>query len=234
LKRYSRWALFIVILTALGIAGTFVYIDVTRYSIFHKLFRKTVQQRIASLENDRPELRNLLPESATEITLLAFKKERRLELWADRHFIKSYPFTAFSGQLGPKLREGDRQIPEGCYPIESLNPNSAYHLSIKVGYPNESERAAARQEGRDHLGGDIFIHGKDVSVGCIALGDRAIEELFYVTGKQGIERCRIIIAPYDMRQGRDEPLEKPLLDAHPWLQAVYDEIAEKIREFRKE
>ena len=68
-----------------------------------------------------------------------------------------YPIRAASGALGPKLREGDRQVPEGVYDIESLNPNSRFHVALRVGYPNAFDRQMAGREGRTALGGDIMI-----------------------------------------------------------------------------
>jgi L,D-transpeptidase catalytic domain len=85
-------------------------------------------------------------------------------------FIHSYSVLVASGHNGPKLREGDRQVPEGFYRITSLNPNSSYHLSIKLNYPNAFDQQHADEEGRDRLGGDIFIHGKAASIGCLAMG----------------------------------------------------------------
>lgn len=145
-----------------------------------------------------------------EIALLAFKRERRLALWArgaagsqhaEWRFIRAYRIQAASGHAGPKLREGDRQVPEGVYRIEHLNPNSSYHLSMKVSYPNAFDRAMARRDGRTRLGGDIFIHGKAVSIGCIAVGDPAIEELFTLVAETGHTRVKVLIAPNDLRSG---------------------------------
>jgi murein L,D-transpeptidase YafK len=75
-----------------------------------------------------------------------------------------------SGKAGPKLREGDGQVPEGIYRIDGLNPNSSYHLSLKLNYPNDFDLEQARTEGRTELGGDIFIHGKAVSIGKTRAG----------------------------------------------------------------
>ena len=142
-------------------------------------------------------------------TLLALKEERRVELWAGDagalRLVHTYPIRAASGTAGPKLREGDRQVPEGVYRILWLNPNSSYHLSLKVDYPNAFDRRRARAEGRTHLGGDIFIHGRDVSIGCIALGDPAIEELFVLSSDVRLPRVKVVIAPRDLRLhgGRD-------------------------------
>jgi hypothetical protein len=146
-----------------------------------------------------------VPPRPAQLWLLAVKDERRLELWAsnssgERVRATSWPVLAASGAEGPKLREGDRQVPEGIYQIEGLNPNSAYHLSLKVGYPNSSDRAWAARDGRTRLGGDIFIHGKDVSIGCLAIGDAAIEELFWLAGTVGRDAFHVVIVPTDLRR----------------------------------
>src|SRR5436190_607476 len=78
-------------------------------------------------------------------------------------FVREYPVMAASGGRGPKLREGDGQVPEGMYTIDWLNPNSSYHLSMHVDYPNAFDRAHAADDGRTALGGAIMIHGRDVS-----------------------------------------------------------------------
>lgn len=125
-----------------------------------------------------------------ELYLRAFKHERELEVWAGARGkpltkVKTYPFCAASGELGPKRREGDLQVPEGFYTIDLFNPRSAFHLSIRVSYPNESDRIL----GRRPLGGAIMVHGNCVSIGCIAIEDGPIEELYLMTldakGKMG-------------------------------------------------
>ncbi len=107
-----------------------------------------------------------VPYPPSRLHLLAFKKERKIELWAEgggrRAFVRSFPLLGASGRAGPKLEEGDWQVPEGVYSIAYLNPQSAYHLSLKVDYPNDFDRDKARTDGRTDLGGDIFIHGQDL------------------------------------------------------------------------
>ncbi|MBN1257613.1 MAG: L,D-transpeptidase family protein [Planctomycetes bacterium] len=162
------------------------------------------------------------------ITLIALKEERVLELWAELDnsmiFIKSYPFTGFSGELGPKLKSGDRQIPEGIYKITWLNPNSSYHLSIKINYPNRFDLEKAKEDGRTNLGGDIFIHGKSVTIGCIPIGDPAIEELFTLVQKIGNENAQVIIAPYDLRTIDRIYPENTVA----WLPEKYDNIRQAL------
>src|SRR5690606_4961 len=93
-------------------------------------------------------------------------------------FVRALPVLAASGRVGPKLQYGDYQVPEGFYRIEALNPNSRFHLALRVNYPNAFDRAEAAREGRTHLGGDIMIHGSNASVGCLAMGDVVSEDLF--------------------------------------------------------
>lgn len=140
------------------------------------------------------------------LIMLAFKRERRLELHAadgsgKYHFVRSYPILAASGGDGPKLREGDSQVPEGFYRIELLNPNSRYHLSLRVNYPNPEDCARAAAAGRDlaSLGGDIMIHGGAASVGCLAMGDPAAEDLFVLAARTGLDAIEVIIVPRDLR-----------------------------------
>lgn len=109
-----------------------------------------------------------------------FKREAELELWARRgdhdfKLVATYPIVKSSGSPGPKRREGDKQVPEGFYEITHFNPESLYHLSLGLDYPNASDRILSDP---NRPGGDIYIHGKDVTIGCAPLGDTAIEELF--------------------------------------------------------
>lgn len=165
------------------------------------------------------------------ITLLALKSERRLDLYAHPAdgppvLVCSYPILAASGELGPKLREGDRQVPEGIYAVELLNPNSLYHLSIRLNYPNAFDRRMARADGREQLGGDIMIHGSNVSIGCLAMGDQAAEDLFVLAALVGIEKVRVIVAPVDLRM-QELPALSPGSPA--WLPQLYEQIKEGLR-----
>ena len=168
------------------------------------------------------------------LTLIGLKKERQLEVWghlADQapQFITRFPFTGFSGKLGPKLREGDRQIPEGLYRIEYLNPNSSYHLSMKVSYPNSFDRQKGKLDGRDRLGFDIFIHGKSATIGCIPIGDAAIEILFAMVQQIGPAHTAVILSPYDMRVETLE-LEIPEIE---WESQLYQQIHHSLQTFQK-
>ncbi len=168
-----------------------------------------------------------------EIALLAFKQEHYVELWAKNtdgswHTIHHYPLTAYSGRLGPKLKEHDKQIPEGIYRLTMLNPFSSMHLSMMINYPNHFDRVQAIKDGRSRLGGDIFVHGKSMSVGCLAIGDKAIEQLFLLTRRVGIHHVQVIISPNDIRHA------KPATNrfAQPiWLPELYRQIAQALHQF---
>jgi hypothetical protein len=122
-----------------------------------------------------------------QMTLIALKEEMRLELWAMKDnawvFIRTYQVSAASGVQGPKQKRGDGQVPEGIYQISTLNPNSAYHLSMKLNYPNSYDLTVAQFDNRSNLGGDIYIHGRAKSAGCLAIGDSAIEDMFVLVAK---------------------------------------------------
>ena len=193
--------------------------------------RKTISEVVALYEKDS-ELRlkpffnklglNYPPE---EIAFLAVKQDKILELWVSDAvkgwcFIRKYPILAASGELGPKLREGDHQVPEGIYNIEYFNPNSSYHLSMKLDYPNAFDQKCATKEDRDNPGSDIFIHGKNISVGCLAMGDPAIEELFVLAVKVGKENVKTIISPVDPRKVK---LIKPE-HSSSWVNELYENI----------
>ena len=124
-----------------------------------------------------------IPYPAEEIYLRVFKEEEVLELWvkpADQsrfRLLRTYEICALAGQPGPKRRQGDEQVPEGFYMIDLFNPMSAYHLSLRVDYPNRRDRIANR--GRP-MGGDIFIHGGCKSIGCIAVTDAGIQDIYWM------------------------------------------------------
>ncbi|HAT7073629.1 TPA: hypothetical protein JAN90_12840 [Legionella pneumophila] len=170
-----------------------------------------------------------------EIALLAFKSERKVELWAKNPsqewmHIHDYPLTGFSGRLGPKLRENDKQIPEGIYKLVNFNPFSSMHLSMMINYPNSFDRQKGYMDGRKELGNNIFIHGKNLSVGCLAVGDLAIDQLFILARRVGLKNIQVIIAPNDLRY------QKPSTStfAQPrWLPELYKQITESLKPFKK-
>ena len=169
-----------------------------------------------------------------KIVLVGLKEERQLELYAadvngDLKFICAYDILAASGHSGPKLREGDFQVPEGVYQIESLNPNSSFHLALRVNYPNDYDRAQAAFEGRDHLGGDIMIHGSNGSVGCLAMGDEVAEELFCLAAEKWPQKIKVLLCPRDLREKRVlREKNAPPINAPSWTKEIYHNLKNEL------
>lgn len=164
------------------------------------------------------------------VTLAAFKRERRIDVYAgtspwDLTLLRRLPMTAASGGPGPKLREGDRQVPEGFYEIDLLNPNSLYHVALHVAYPNAFDERMAEHDRRRNLGGQIMIHGDAVSIGCIAVGDQGAEDLFTLAADSGLTRVSVLIAPRDFRRtGEHETLP----GQPPWVRGLYADLDQRL------
>lgn len=128
---------------------------------------------------------NYSPVKNSRFFLRVFKHEKKLELWVlnNSHykFYKEYSICALSGTVGPKRKYGDLQVPEGFYYINRFNPKSKYKYSLGLNYPNESDRILGF---KGNLGGSIFIHGSCLSVGCIAIGDLNIGELYQILSEE--------------------------------------------------
>ena len=140
----------------------------------------------AAYDNKNALLKKMVSEKGLSLTTLqlfirVFKKEHELEVWAKdaSHpafvLLQTYPICYFSGDLGPKRKEGDLQVPEGFYHIAGYNPNATYHLTLWVDYPNASDRILSDKK---TPGGEICIHGKCVSIGCMPMTDDKIEEIY--------------------------------------------------------
>lgn len=142
------------------------------------------RDRVAGLAAARERLQPLLATKGLElgapVFIRIFKQSRELEVWLRRDsdkqwlLLRSYPICNYSGRLGPKLCEGDRQSPEGVYWVGpgQLNPGSRYHLAFNLGFPNRFDRANGR------TGSYLMVHGNCVSIGCYAMADRGIEEIY--------------------------------------------------------
>ena len=199
------------------------------WSVFTRLRgRATVESRLAELSEALRRVQErcvaaAVPFPPDELVITAFKDTRLLRIvcksgsgWRP---VAEFQVLGASGLPGPKLVAGDRQVPEGVYPVDSLNPNSMFHLALRVGYPNAFDREQAARDGRTDLGGDIMIHGGTASVGCLAIGDPAIEELFVLVASVGVERTRVIIAP---TESVAPDTARP--DSPPWLPALYQSL----------
>lgn len=168
-----------------------------------------------------------------EVSYLVFKNTHTLEVWARNEgpwrYIRSFSILASSGKPGPKMYDGDRQVPEGIYHIVEFNPYSHYYLSMMLNYPNAFDRYYAALDGRRRLGEDIFIHGSNSSVGCIPIGNRAITQLFVLSYLVGQKNIKVIIAPDDLR------FYQPIYSwrHHPrWLPQLYGQIRQALMAYR--
>jgi murein L,D-transpeptidase YafK len=157
-----------------------------------------IKRNIISLEES---LQKIGAKASDPVFMRIFKEEKVLELWVkvkDRYKLcKIYPICAYSGDLGPKLKQGDKQSPEGFYTItkKQLKPNSKYHLALNLGFPNQYDRYQKR------TGTYLMIHGKCSSTGCYAMGNNQIEEIYkmVVTAlKNGQSKIEVHIFPFKM------------------------------------
>jgi hypothetical protein len=200
---------------------------------------KTVEDRIAQFgdvvrERLEPQFRAVgVPYPPRQVTLVGLKQERILEVHAagaDGAFrlVCLYPILAASGRSGPKLREGDRQVPEGVYRVPELNPNSRFHLSLRLDYPNEFDCARAAEDRRSEPGTDIMIHGDAVSIGCLAVGDPAAEDLFVLAALTGIANVKVILAPLDFRENTSAGVPP---GAPAWTTGLYENIKRELAQF---
>ncbi len=143
--------------------------------------------------------------------LRSFKYDRQLEVWIKStakepyKLFKVYKVCQQSGSMGPKRVEGDYQVPEGFYYINEFNPNSNYHLSLGLNYPNASDRILSDA---NKPGGAIYIHGNCVSTGCIPITDAPIEELYFLASNvriQGQEYIPVHVFParYNVKKSQE-------------------------------
>lgn len=159
-----------------------------------------------------------------EIYLRSFKYDGQLEIWARNsdtmpfQLFKRYKVCAMAGAMGPKRIEGDYQVPEGYYYITEFNPRSQYHLSLKLNYPNESDRMLSDQLSP---GGHIYIHGSCVTVGCIPLRDEQIEEVYLIAAAakaNGQDYIPVHIFPVDFNNKKSLTYLYKTAEQDPFLQ----------------
>ena len=167
----------------IGFAGVLALLSHVGLEIWNGLQRQADQKRTEGLQEARQRLSAELETTGLSlgapVFMRIFKESRELEIWLKgddshwRHF-RTYEICNYSGDLGPKLKEGDRQSPEGLYSVaySQLNPNSRFHLSFNLGFPNAYDRAQGR------TGSFLMVHGDCVSIGCYAMTDDGIEEIY--------------------------------------------------------
>ena len=161
--------------------------------IVNKFMDDTLEERLTELS----------VKMGDDLFIRIFKKESLLEVWirskTEYEHLKDYNICAYSGDLGPKLKEGDRQSPEGFYKVKKhhLNPNSKFHLSFNLGYPNKYDRAHER------TGSFLMVHGNCVSIGCYAMTNEKIEEIYDLVEsalKKGQKYVQVHAYPFRMTE----------------------------------
>ena len=177
------------------------------------------------------------------IMITVFKHEKRLDIYAKNKSdvkykkIISYDICQSSGEPGPKRKQGDGQVPEGFYFIDRFNPVSNFYLSLGINYPNDSDKKI----GTGDLGGDIFVHGNCVTIGCVPMTDDKIKEiyLYAVHAKNsGQEKIPVYMFPFEMTdvnmaKFREEYKADPvLLKFWDNLKEGYDKFVKNKRELK--
>jgi len=149
-----------------------------------------------------------------------FKESNELELWilsnkknGEYTLFRNYKICYWSGALGPKLKQGDKQSPEGFYHVAAgqMNPRSRYHLSFDLGYPNAYDKAKKR------TGNYLMVHGACVSIGCYAMGNENIEEIYTIAAaalKNGQKNFAVHCFPFRMIKARMLQID---VQQSPWL-----------------
>jgi murein L,D-transpeptidase YafK len=171
------------------------------------------QKKYARVRNAYQEKEGLLTERLKKLNLrldnlnllfVAYKSEKKMELYAKSKtasvytLVSTYDICARSGNLGPKRRVGDNQVPEGFYHIDRFNPNSSYYLSMGLDYPNSSDK---KKSTASDLGGDIFIHGECVTIGCMPMSNDKIKELYVLAiqaCQNGQQHIPVYVFPFKM------------------------------------
>ena len=184
----------------------------------------------AAVERVRPGLSSKLEGAGLRlgapIFIRIFKLERELEVWLDKgdrfELFRSYAICTYSGELGPKLRQGDNQAPEGFYFVgpEQMNPASRFHLSFNLGYPNAFDRAHGR------TGDFLMVHGSCVSIGCYAMTNPVIEEIWTLADaalRAGQPYFRVHVFPFRMTgENMDRRGDSPWIEFWRNLREGYD------------
>ncbi len=177
------------------------------FQIFSQTIPESARSKSAIKKNEVSLKKSLLKKgckSNAALFIRIFKKDNAFEVWAkdtNEQYVlfKTYKICYFSGGLGTKTKQGDGMSPEGFYQLtaEQMNPSSSYHLSLNTGYPNAFEKS------KGYTGSAIMIHGNCVSIGCYAMGDENIEEiwtLLYLSFKAGNKKVPLHIFPFHLTE----------------------------------
>jgi murein L,D-transpeptidase YafK len=189
---------------------TFFFINLSAQADFLADQKRYKRVRVAINEKEKLLVDDLTKHNIKinelNILLVAYKAEGEVEVFVktkqeqNYHMLTSYYICYSSGKLGPKRKQGDYQVPEGFYFIDRFNPASHFYLSLGLSYPNQSDKM--KSEARN-LGGDIFIHGSCVSIGCLPMTDNKIKEIYLYAihaKNNGQQKIPVYIFPFKMTE----------------------------------
>ncbi len=194
--------------TIFVISITLLFISVSPQSDFlteQKRYQR-VRSAISEKQDDIEKLLGTKNLTLTnfELLIVAYKDADELILYAKKQqqtefsVLRKYNICARSGGLGPKSKEGDRQVPEGFYHVDRFNPSSNFYLSLGINYPNASDRKRSKAS---NFGGDIFIHGSCVTIGCLPMTDDKIKEIYLMAvhaKNNGQVKIPVYLFPFKM------------------------------------
>lgn len=172
----------VLLLLAISSGGIYAQYNIADMMNLSPAKTQSMRQKETILRNDFQRAGFSYP--VKQVFIRSFKYDHELEVWvrnSEREpftLFKTYKVCVMAGDLGPKRLEGDFQVPEGFYYISEFKPNSEFYLSLKLNYPNESDRILSD---KISPGGEIYIHGSCVSVGCIPLQNNQVEEVYLLT-----------------------------------------------------
>jgi len=177
------------------------------FMIFSQIAESTLSKDV--IKKQYPLLEKAFKEKGLKfgnpVFIRIIKEDEVLEIWVKKEktyvLYKSYSICYFSGGIGPKKKKGDNKSPEGFYSVkpQHLNPYSTYHLSFDTGYPNEFDRS------NSYTGSGLMVHGNCVSIGCYAMTDERIEEIYSIVHKSfdsGQELIKLNIFPFRMTEAK--------------------------------
>lgn len=222
---------------------TFLLGNLTTESVFMSDQKKFSRVQVAIIEKQK-KIESILNQNNLEINnfnlvFVAYKDCRELEVYAkkttetDYKKIDTYKVAALCSLIGPKKMAGDMKTPEGLYYIDTYNPNSQYYLSMGINYPNQVDRKKSNSK---NLGGDIYIHGSQVTAGCLAMTDDKIKELYLyaINAKNnGQTRIPVYIFPFKMNDAFFE-IYKNKHTNNPELIAFWSNLKEGHDKFMNE
>ena len=237
-RKRRRWALPLFLLLAALFAGALVIYDRLGEDPDQRAIRLERAQRFATASlgmalPGSPDFSSLSSrleahgvKLGSPVFVRIFKRDFELELWMQRdgrfHKFATYPICRWSGKLGPKMAQGDHQAPEGFYTVDqaALNPNSRWHRSFNLGYPNSFDRSYGR------TGSLLMVHGGCSSVGCFAMTNPGIDELWQLTTAalgNGQKRFQVQVFPFRMSEDNlNERSSSPYAQFWRNLKAGYD------------